>query len=75
MDRHNAHHGHIDGLPPLMSVEDTRAALGGRGRGWVYERIAAGDFETIVDGSRRLIVSESVLRWIEAKRAEAAKEL
>jgi hypothetical protein len=56
---------------PLLSVEATRAACGGRGRAWVYQRIAAGDFETITDGSRRLIVTESVLQWLEQKRGEA----
>ena len=58
-------------LPPRMSIERTRAAAGGRGRGWVYERIAAGDFETILDGSRRLVVTESFLKWLDTKRAEA----
>ena len=55
-------------LPPLLSVDTTRLACGGRGRGWVYERINAGDFETITDGSRRLIVTESVLHWIDLQR-------
>jgi len=57
-------------LPPLMSVEATRVACGGRGRGWVYERINGGDFETITDGGRRLIVTESILAWLERKRDE-----
>ena len=58
-------------LPPLMSVEATRVACGGRGRGWVYEQINSGDFETIVDGGRRLVVTESVLAWLERKRNQA----
>lgn len=58
-------------LPPLMSIDRTRAAGGGRGRGWVYERIATGDFETILDGSRRLIVTESFLKWLDSKRNES----
>jgi hypothetical protein len=58
-------------LPPLLSVNATRAACGDRGRAWVYERIKTGDFETITDGARRLIVTESILRWLDAKRAEA----
>jgi len=57
-------------LPPLMSVDATKLACGGRGRRWVYERIAVGDFESFKDGSRTLIVSESVLAWIERKRQE-----
>lgn len=67
----NSVHAIGGALPPLLSVEATRAACGGRGRGWVYKRIAAGDFETITDGARRLIVSESILRWLNAKRVEA----
>ena len=62
-------------LPPLMSIEATRMAAGRRGRGWVYDRIAAGDFETILDGSRRLVVTESFLKWLDMKRAESRIEL
>jgi len=58
-------------LPVLMSIDRTREAAGGRGRGWVYERIEAGDFETILDGSRRMVVTASFLEWIESKRTES----
>jgi hypothetical protein len=61
----------IGALPPLLSVNATRAACGDRGRAWVYERMAAGDFETITDGGRRLIVTESIFQWLDVKRAEA----
>ena len=58
-------------MPALMSVDRTRQFMGGRGRGWVYERIRAGDFETVLDGGRRLVVTESVLRYIERLRADS----
>jgi hypothetical protein len=55
-------------LPPLLTVETTRRLGGGRGRGWVYERIKQGDFESIRDGRRIFIVTESFLAWIQSKR-------
>ena len=58
-------------LTPLMSIDKTREMGGGRGMGWVYARIAAGDFEVIVEGSRRLVVTESFLKWLEKKRADS----
>ena len=58
-------------LPLLLSIEVTRQLCGRRGRGWVYERISEGDFESITDGGRRLVLTQSVLHYIERKRAEA----
>ncbi len=57
-------------LPALMSVDRTREFMGRRGRGWVYDRIRSGDFETVVDGGRRLILTASVLQYVERLRVE-----
>lgn len=56
-------------LPFLLSVNATRRACGNRGRGWVYERLSCGDFESVVEGGRRLIVTSTVLAFIDRLRA------
>ena len=50
--------------PLLLSVEETRQLLGGRGRGHVYALIGEGKLESVKDGSRRFIVAESLDRYV-----------
>jgi len=57
-------------ITPLVSINEARRLLGGRGRGRIYELMASGDLESVVDRGRRLIVSESLLRYVERLRAE-----
>lgn len=52
----------------LMTVEDTRAVCGRRGREWVYARIAAGDFQSVKQGGRRLLFADSVRAYVERLR-------
>ena len=58
----------MDNLTPLISVEETRRLLGGRGRGRVYELINDGSLESVVDGGRRFILAESLRTFIESLR-------
>jgi hypothetical protein len=58
------------GTAPLISVNEARRLLGGRGRGRIYELLASGDLESVVDGKRRFIVTESLTRYIARLRAE-----
>ena len=65
----------MSALPPLISVNEARRLLGGRGRGRIYELLASGDLESVVDGSRRFVVSESVTRYIERLRSSSQRGL
>jgi excisionase family DNA binding protein len=58
-------------IPPLVSINEACRLLGGRGRGRIYELIAAGDLDSIVDGRRRLILGNSVSRYVEKLRESA----
>jgi excisionase family DNA binding protein len=52
--------------PPLSSVSQAMWMLGGRGRGTVYRLIEAGDLESVKSGSRRLVVTSSIITYIES---------
>ncbi len=56
--------------PLLVNVEETRAACGHKGRDWVYQRIASGDFRSIKLGARRLIFFDSVRAYLARILAE-----
>ena len=56
-------------MPPLLPVKAVQLVCGGRGRGWVYEKINDGTFEVVHDGGRTFIVAESVAAYIERLRA------
>jgi len=47
--------------------------LGGRGRGKVYALLDAGELESVKDGGRRLILTESLLAYVERLRAHAGR--
>ena len=48
--------------------------LGGRGRGKIYALIESGDLESVKDGNRRLIVTETLLAYIEGLKTADAGE-
>ncbi len=52
------------GITPLVSVKEAQRLLGGRGRGRIYALMADGEIDTIKDGNRRLIVGDSLARYI-----------
>ena len=52
--------------PPLISVAEAQKMLGGRGRGKIYALLASTELESVKDGGRRLIVTESLLNYVEA---------
>jgi len=52
--------------PPLTSVTKAMWMLGGRGRGTVYGLIESGDLKAVKSGSRRLVVTSSILAYIES---------
>lgn len=52
--------------PPLVSITETMWMLGGRGRGTVYRLIDSDELESVKDGSRRLVVTSSILAYIES---------
>ncbi len=59
--------------PPLVSVTVAQTILGGRGRGRIYELIKSEDINSVKDGSRRMIVTESVFDYI--KSLEHSRDL
>lgn len=62
----------MENLAPLVSIPETCRLLGGRGRGRVYELIAAGKLESVTDGRRRFVLGESITRYVERLRQSAA---
>jgi excisionase family DNA binding protein len=55
--------------PPLVSVTKTMWLLGERGRGTVYRLIESGEIESVKSGSRRLVVTSSILAYIESLKS------
>jgi hypothetical protein len=55
----------IISYPPLISVTEAQKMLGGRGRGKIYALLASTELESVKDGGRRLIVTESLLSYVE----------
>ena len=56
---------------PLVSVDEARRLLGGRGRGRIYELLKEGSLESVTDGGRRFILAESLYTFIETLKANA----
>ena len=54
---------------PLVSVDEARRLLGGRGRGRIYELLKEGSLESVTDGGRRFIVTDSIFAFIEKLKA------
>lgn len=61
-------------IPPLVSINEACRLLGGRGRGRIYELMAAGDLASITDGRRRLILGDSLTRYVERLRESAQND-
>ena len=57
-------------VSPLVSVDEARRLLGGRGRGYIYELIKTGQLESVKDQGRRLITGGSILRHVEVLREQ-----
>jgi excisionase family DNA binding protein len=55
----------------LLTIDDVRQQLGGRGRGFVYELIRAGEIASIKDGSRRFVIPDSVVAYVERLRLKS----
>ena len=53
----------IISYPPLVSVTEAQKMLGGRGK--IYALLASTELESVKDGGRRLIVTESLLSYVE----------
>lgn len=52
--------------PPLISVTKAMWMMGGVGRGTIYRMLNSGDLESVKSGSRRFVVTSSVLDYIES---------
>ena len=59
--------------PPLVSITKTMWILGGRGRGTVYRLIDSDELKSVKDGSRRLVVTSSILAYIESLKTGIEK--
>ena len=60
--------------PPLVSVAVAQTILGGRGRGRIYELIKTENIDSVLDGKRRMIISESIFTYIESLEHSQSKE-
>jgi excisionase family DNA binding protein len=54
----------------LLTVEETRQHLGGKGRGYVYQLLANNQIDSVKLGKSRLIVSESLERFVDSLTSE-----
>jgi hypothetical protein len=63
----------INTNPPLVSVDEARRLLGGRGRGRIYELLKQGSLESVLDGGRRFILTDSIFAFVESLKTEAEK--
>jgi len=60
--------------PPLVSVAVAQTILGGRGRGRIYELIKTENIDSVLDGKRRMIISESIFTYIESLEHSQSEE-
>lgn len=60
-----------ESYPPLSSIKKGMWMLGGRGRGTLYGLIDSGEIESVKSGNRRLIVTASLLAYIERLKAQS----
>jgi hypothetical protein len=58
---------------PLVSVDEARRMLGGRGRGRIYELLKKGSLESVVDGGRRFILTDSIFAFVESLKTGIEK--
>jgi excisionase family DNA binding protein len=55
--------------PPLASVTKAMWMMGGVGRGTIYRMLDSGDLESVKSGSRRFVLTSSILDYIESLKA------
>lgn len=53
----------------LLTIEETRQAIGGQGRGKIYDLMKSGQLESVLDGTRRFVLAESVRQYVEKLRS------
>jgi hypothetical protein len=63
-----------DSYSPLVSVDEARRMLGGRGRGRIYELLKQGSLESVMDGGRRFILTESLYAFVESLKTTVVEE-
>ena len=59
---------------PLVSVDEARRLLGGRGRGRIYELLKEGSLESVVDRGRRFILTDSLFAFIESLKVATTRD-
>jgi len=58
---------------PLVSVDEARKLLGGRGRGRIYELIKQGALKSVMDGGRRFILTDSLYAFVDSLKDDTEK--
>jgi hypothetical protein len=53
----------------LLTIEETRRMIGGQGRGKIYDLMKSGELESVLDGSRRFVLADSVRQYVEKLRS------
>ena len=59
---------------PLVSVDEARKLLGGRGRGRIYELLKQGSLESVMDGGRRFILTDSIFAFVESLKSSSDRK-
>jgi hypothetical protein len=59
---------HAEALMPklLLTVDESRHDLGGKGRAYIYGLIADGQIDSVKLGRSRMIVADSLRRFVES---------
>ena len=60
-------------IAPLVSVDEARRLLGGRGRGRIYELLKQGSLESVMDGGRRFILTDSIFTFVETLKSSTGE--
>ncbi len=63
-----------ENYPPLTSIAKTQSMLGDRGRATINRLLVSGNLESVKSGRRRLIVTSSILAYVERLKAAGAGE-
>jgi hypothetical protein len=60
---------------PLISVNEARRLLGGRGRGRIYELLRQGALKSVTDGGRRFILTDSLYAYVNSLSDDTERRL
>ncbi len=60
---------------PLVSVDEARKLLGGRGRGRIYELLKDGSLKSVTDGGRRFILTDSLYAFVDSLTDDTERSL